>query len=748
MRPWFIYLVVALLTVASSGRDDPVEALERDWRAAADEAKLSPAAIKHLEREKVLMTKDEYLQCYQAYLPGYSTRNGEEAGPPALPYFITTDSLFQAYAWCLQKGTARMETAHAGQMREYLRVLMSSLNQVNSLVEGDSVQIQKAKETAIFVVGVAAVLMDVKVAIKPEAVGREVEQEAALVRQAQGTRYPVRLKVSPQDPSRLDYTLFKPVGLYAGDELMEEYFRAVRWLQLVPFRAASDEHMLAAAMLALSHSRQRLLKLKLDEEVARQFEDREDRLNSLAGNANGSGVLRCVSHPLPQEKPTKKAAEWIEEARKSITPMDASKEERNGVVITTSPKRDSSNDATAHVILASTMTDAILLEKLSQAKGPSYFPNTLSIASWLGSGYAAEWGKKDDKAKVICQDARRWLSNKADRPSLHLEGLMLLQQLVEPPPADAPAYMKSRSWQAKSCQTVLAAWAQSRHVWALQAQPQYSVGAGMREWPAFVERAPDFFVGLAGLCRKAKWTLQVPESETLINERIARKLRQMANESVAQVSSREKQAFEAWISTVEMLVKAGVKYQEGPFTDPAAVTKCTQILRESAEVIARGEGLTQHPVAQKLRERLAEDRKEPWHELENTCLRLAVLAHKQARELPPNTEETEWLLAFGVHLSSFSDCHFTSPLDNVPKAVRVFTNPELGKALTAGIGRPRFLYVLHPWQGKEVLCRGAVLPYLERHELESLTDEEWKQKLDDPKSQAIQPEWIKPLLAE
>jgi hypothetical protein len=84
----------------------------------------------------------------------------------------------------------------------------------------------------------------------------------------------------------------------------------------------------------------------------------------------------------------------------------------------------------------------------------------------------------------------------------------------------------------------------------------------------------------------------------------------------------------------------------------------------------------------------------------------------------------------------------------VPKAVRVFTNPELGKALTVGIGRPRFLYVLHPWKGKEVLCRGAVLPYLERHELESLTDEEWKQKLHDPKAPPIQPEWIKPLLAE
>lgn len=745
MKPWFICLVVALLCVASFGREDPAEMLERDWRAEAANAKLSPAAIKHLEQEKVLMTKDEFLQCYQAYLPNHMTRHDDEAGPPALPYFITTDALFQAYAWCLQKGTTRMEATHAGQMREYLGVLMASLNQVDSLVEGDAAQIHKAKELAIFVVGVAAVLMDARVEIKPENLRRDVEQEVTRVRKAQGTQWPARLKVSPKDLSSMDYTLFKPVGLYTGDKMLEQYFTAVRWLQLVPFSSASDEHMLAAAMLSHSHSRPRLLQLKLDEESTLRFEERERRLEALAGSSQGTSVLQCVL-PLPQDQPVKKATEWIQEARETVKRKDVLREASDSVAVTSSPRRASSDDAAAHIILASTLTDAMLLEKLSQAKGPRYFPDALSIASWLGSDYAAEWEKADPKTTEIRQDARQWLVQK--RPSLHQEGLMLLQKLVEPPPADAPAYMKSRSWQAKSCQTVLAAWAQSRHVWALQAQPQYSVGAGMREWPAFVERAPDFFVGLSSLCRKAAWIMEVPESEAVVNERIARKLHQMANDYAAQAVSSEQHASEAWSTTLHMLLHAGAKYQEGNFTDPPAVAKFTRILRESAEVIAKGEGTARHLVAQKLRERLVGDRKPPFDDLEKICLRLAVLAHKQARELYPTAEEAQWLLTFGVELSSFTDCHFTSPVDNVPKAVRVFTNPELGKALTVGIGRPRFLYVLHPWKGKEVLCRGAVLPYLERHELELLTDEEWKQKLDDAKTPPIQPKWIAPLLAE
>lgn len=747
MNPRFICLLIVLLNVASFGRENPAEVLERDWRDEAAKAKLSPAAIKHLEQEKVLMTKDEFLQCYQAYLPGHMTRNDNEMGPPPLPYFITTDALFQAYAWCLQKGTARMETAHAGQMREYLSVLMASLSQVEALVEGDAAQIQKAKETAQFVVGVAAVLMEVPVEMKPEALRREVEQEAARVRKAQGTEWPARLKVSAKEAIDMDYSLFKPVGLYAGDGLMEHYFQAVRWLQLAPFRASSDEHMLAAAMLALSHSHSHLLRLKLDETAIRQFEEREDRLSRLAGPLQGAQLRGCV-YVWPPDKPAKKAAEWIQQARESVIQMNKPTTETDGVAITSSPRLEPAREAAAHVVLASALADAVLFEKLSQAEGSGYFPNALSIAGWLRCRYAREWEKADPKMTEIREDMRRWwLEEKNSRRSLHEDGLMLLQRLAEPPPADAPAYMKSRAWQAKSCQTILAAWAQSRHVWVLQAQPQYSVGAGMQEWPAFVERAPDFFVGLADLCQKAAWQMKVAESEAVVNERISRRLRQMADNYASQLKSPERAAQEAWMTTLEILMDAGVKQGED-FHDAATVEEFTRILRESAEVIAKGEGLARHPVAERLRARLAEDREVPFDDLAKTCLRLAVLAHKQARELPPTEDDSHWLLAFGARLSHFSDCHFTYPLDNVPKAVRVFTNPELGKALTVGIGRPRFLYVLHPWQGKEVLCRGAVLPYLERHEMEVLTDEEWKEKLHDPKSPAIQPAWIAPLLAE
>ena len=64
----------------------------------------------------------------------------------------------------------------------------------------------------------------------------------------------------------------------------------------------------------------------------------------------------------------------------------------------------------------------------------------------------------------------------------------------------------------------------------------------------------------------------------------------------------------------------------------------------------------------------------------------------------------------------------------------VFSDPLRGKRLHVGIGRPRPLLVLYPWQGREVLCVGGVLPYYEFETEEPLTDAEWKALLDSPKA--------------
>ncbi len=720
------------------------QVLLKDWHREAKSAGLSLKAIQHLEKQKVLMTQDDLFQCFQAYLPQHERTTSDQSD---LPYFITSDALFHAYSWCLQKSVEAMEQMHAEQTAEFLEVLMTSLDQVEALVEGDQAVILAAKERAQFVIGVAASLMELQTNLSG-AVKEDVHHEVTRIRLALGSGRPARLKLPEAHFSELDYTIFKPASLYATDSLLAGYFRAVRWLQLVPFRLSSDEDMLAVVMLNLAQDWHRLKALKLNDKVSEYWGDREQRLESLAGPSSHLEVMGAIYLFEEDRGSRKPISEWIQEVRthygSTLTPWD---EKRDQQTISTTLQQAMKDEVCAYMASASTLADAVLIEKLSRSKGPSYFPNALSVASWLGSGYAAELEKADAQGLEIRAETQKLMLSTDDDRVLHTASLRLLQRLFEPQPADAPAFLKSRAWQAKSCQTALAAWAQSRHVWALQATPQYLVAAGVQDWPAFIEPLPDFFTGLAGLCSVANLHFQINTNDYDPSRQVAKRLRKMADEYESP-NKEDESVLERLHTTMAILIEAGVPHTNQDSFSSEAVRQYGGILRESADWIEKGEADSRHPIAQKLKTRLSAQRTAPFHNLEKVCLRLASLTHKQMRGLSPRAEEKEWLRFFGQVLARFTDSHFTAARDTVPKAVRMFTNPDLNKALTVGIGRPTFLYVLYPWKGKEILCRGAVLPYLERHEMETLTDEEWKQQLNSPLKAPKRPEWIAPLLAE
>lgn len=52
--------------------------------------------------------------------------------------------------------------------------------------------------------------------------------------------------------------------------------------------------------------------------------------------------------------------------------------------------------------------------------------------------------------------------------------------------------------------------------------------------------------------------------------------------------------------------------------------------------------------------------------------------------------------------------------------------------------------VLYPWQGTDILCRGASVPYYEFLHDGRLTDTEWKSMLDGDARPDL-PSWYKPI---
>ncbi|HWB02498.1 MAG TPA: DUF3160 domain-containing protein [Verrucomicrobiales bacterium] len=130
--------------------------------------------------------------------------------------------------------------------------------------------------------------------------------------------------------------------------------------------------------------------------------------------------------------------------------------------------------------------------------------------------------------------------------------------------------------------------------------------------------------------------------------------------------------------------------------------------------------------------------------------RIESLAHKQLRQAPFTERERNFIRNFGFTLASamFYDSNsYESPRDDAMKIVDIHSGPN--GYLHAAAARPRALYILYPFQGKETLCIGAVLPYHEFSNPTRLNDEAWKQKLDGPLAQLPPvPDWYAPILGE
>lgn len=719
--------IVLGLTSTALARDEAPDM--SDWRKTAVSVGFSEQAIDHLEREKVLMTRDSLLQCFQAYLPSYMRKESREA--PDLPWFITSDALFHAYAVCLQKSVSNMEGAHAEQLRAFLEWMLNRLQQPTiAPIEGDPSHVRKAVERALFVVGVAARLMEVKTTITSPDLQRDIQNEVSRIQSSQDAGFIQRLGMNDKNSEKLDFTLFKPAGFYSSTQELAQYFQAVRWLQLAPFRLNEDEDMLAAALLSLHHLEGAKNKDAEVVSIHRDFQTRDERLCSLAGPSSRPLIFGCMNELPGTGKQT--AATLVAHARAHLA-----KEAERLVTRHVSSTAEPIETLAAYAISSSQLVDAALIESISRREGPNYFPDTLSIPFWLGSSFAAkEMGTSPDILALINNETGLLGTSKADA-SLHTGSLRLLQKLFATPQPNAPAFMKNRAWQTKSCQTALSAWIQTRHVWALQARPQARVGAGFRKWPAFVEPLPHFFNELATLCVRAETLLGSAEPVQLRNKRIARQIRSMADNY--------EEAEHGRANALDLLSDADAPDAVFEQT-PAGNAEAVRILFQCADLIERGQADEKHLGAQKMLASMAGEEKAPFQSLAETCQRLALIATRQLRGEEPGDDDTKWLLVFGPQLAFLTRCHFAFPPDNVPKCVRIFSHPEQHRNLHAGIGRPCFLYVLYPWKGDEVLCRGAVLPYLESHEPGTLTDEEWRSRLDKGASSLQTPKWLEPLL--
>lgn len=687
MRRYSLGAVAAWLSILING----VAAFGRDPSLSREERK-------RLDRDKIVITDRTCTQIFAPYVE------------PAMPVFITSDSILHAYHVLLEESVRQLELAQSAEALRVVRGMLEHLDEAAEAVTGDAALVAGAKRRAQIVAGTASALLGESPQLSGEA-AEIVRDEVARVEKAEAQHKPSWLG-PPGEPDliTLDYSRYKPRGFYDGNETLARYFRAIAWLQSIPFRAERDEELLAALLLA-------------DGIAAERFADAAERdrclgffaaFRELIGDRD-DWDLTVAAAVLPSPWRLDLGTGELAAIRQRLLDMPLP---RINDQVATQPLGPN-----FRVVSAYRTPEALLFERTINEGRP--FPTGLEVCVALGSPYAANALIERGEAHVVdeVRKAKALFSGK----SLYFDYFDCAATLLAEPAANAPAFMSTDPWQAKSCQTALAGWAQLRHTYVLQSKQTQMVFASFdadRDPKGFVEPNPSFFARLEQLAKRtAACFAKAP-----------------------QLGPRERAAHNALtelrltLRFLEKLEAAGGALSRDDVDEHRILIRLHRHPNEMTlgETIHEVKDLMQRIESGESSVSAFDDHgpiEDLWSKLASLSSSLRRLAEKQLADEPFTAKEERFIYDYGTPLARLVfHCGHASetPRDDTPRIADVLSNTAEGGYLEVGIGRPRLVYVLYPVRGREVLCRGAVFPYHEFVSPVRLTDDEWKQQLDAP----------------
>ena len=737
-------LIPALALFAPAAPPAPTNATSASWQTQATAAQLTPAHIEQLARDKLLIGPQTHRQIFQPYIAAGMEKTR----------FITSDAALAAYHALFEDSFRELELRRAYTLRHHLETLLKqSRSPGSNKVPADDL-IQHLLGPALVVLG--APLTDFDEKLRPE-----IERQATLIRTAEAVELPEWLGPPTDDLVSFDYRRCKPVSFYVGQPALENYFRALRWLQLVPLRADRDNELTAWALLArvVSDWQSPRPELAAFFSSLSLFVGPQADRGLIAGNEI---IRRQIIEELPlvsDDRGMRSLRSLLLQTESDLLPNAINDELR---------LRPDAKNRLAQIRFRIAPTFALPdAELISQALDANIRPNGLMIAALLGSSFAeermpkvpaADWAKWKKSARTLT------LSQDGAPRSLYADYFDTLRTLNAPPVENAPAFMRSSVWQAKTVQTQLASWAQARHTYALQAKLSISsLGASFgRPPPGFIEPVPAFWREYTRLVERTARLLK--ESGAFIESAgaSAAYLREEAyaieklglhlpDATLASFKAASDEIPSPLVTAMDILFEADaetvpLKFDyESAEEMRAAFREAIVLIRAHADKIEQGAA---PPLPNWGRgETSLPDR---WQSLLVLSRQLETIVVKQLDETELSNADRFVIIEFGEKLAHTmgyfaSSYHFAR--DDAPRWAEVAHITDDDQSLGIGTSRAQTIHVLYPWHGEELLCVGAVLPYFEEWApTKRLTDDEWKQKLDSPAAPPP-PTWIQPLLA-
>lgn len=416
MRSLAVSLLVALPVLAA---DPPTPTLDEQIKTA----KLTEAEEKVLKAHGFVVGGREYKQVFTPYI-------GEG------PVFITSDSLLNSFHVLFEESVYRLELANARRLPTILADIEKQLPAAEKALSGDADLMKKAGLRARVFLATARQLADPRGFPSGVVVRTFVEAEAMRVTAADGIEKPDWLGPPDDGFVAIDYSRCKPRGFYTRTPELQRYFRAVSWVQAIPWRLDNDDEL--ATFLLLAKAYQEASKPK--NWVGQSF---WGSLQKFLGDGDAPAV-----HAAGDLMPKALTADGLTECRQKA------REQNRGNWGTVGDQLRTKDGKPAHqfrFVSAYRLPDAVLFQRIATDKR---MPSGSDVAAALGSPFTRGQLKRD-AAEVLKQvDESAGLfprPNAKDERSVYADYLNSLRVLLEESEPDAPKLFKSDAWAAKTC---------------------------------------------------------------------------------------------------------------------------------------------------------------------------------------------------------------------------------------------------------------------------------------------------------
>ena len=457
----------------------------------------------------------------------------EKARYDNVPIFVTSDSLLHSYHLLFDKVLRAAEAEHFIPLLKGLnQAMLAKTDEVYQQLQGSSWQ-EAAKRVVAFY-GVGSLLLDRSIQV-PAYANELVQAELGLIDQAGGV-YPS--PIFPGLENGEDYTQYIPRGHYTKSEALKAYFKSMMWYGRMTFRLkgrtpeTGREETRSAILLVFA-----LQKAQVDGQPALQawsdlysptvfFVGRSDDLTVIQYGDVSDYVYGKVSDA-QQLTDENKLDKFIELADQLPPPKIL------GIVISVT---DDETQTTKGLRFMGQrfVPDAYIFRQLIYRNVGTIdhrrgLPKGLDLMAAMGSQRAyqhlEEMGDTGyENYPQQMEKVKTWLNGLTVpewTETLNNTWLYSFFPLLDPPGDGYPEFMRSQAWLDKQLNATLGSWAELKHDTILYAKQVYAeMGGGPPPPPplpprGYVEPVPKFYNRLAALTAMTRTGL---ESRNLLSD--------------------------------------------------------------------------------------------------------------------------------------------------------------------------------------------------------------------------------------